>query len=64
MDNGDWVFPFIVWSAAMIIFGGFLENKMDGPEAFTKKHIKTPYCIEREIGHEKIKKCYIAVEVK
>lgn len=33
-------------------------------EAFGDKHFKNPYCIEKDFGTEKIKKCYKLEEVK
>lgn len=63
IDEGFGVLIF----AVMIFIGGCtlgVEKIAKDYEDFTKDHNKTPYCIEREIGHEKIKKCYIATEVK
>lgn len=46
-----------------ILVGSIVNVGKKDYEDFTKEHNKIPYCIEREIGHEIIKKCYIAKEV-
>jgi hypothetical protein len=54
----DFIFFVLVFGAGSWLgqFGEF--------DRFVKEHSTAPYCIEKEIGATKIKKCYIAKEVE